>query len=178
MGLVARLRSGVQWVLFGTSEDFHDAESQVRVLGRGWFVDRVPAGLPGLLDSRPDARRPQGAPERFVSGLDQRGIARNPESGRTGRVMKRVELIKVIEGFDCVFVRHGGKGTGLRVLPENLFKWSWIAIANHDGVGSASSLRSSSVAIGSFGSIASAALHASMACATLPNSRGANPRWS
>ena len=37
--------------------------------------------------------------------------ARSPESarGRTGDSVKRVDLIKALEGQGCDFVRHGGK---------------------------------------------------------------------
>src|SRR5262245_39624227 len=86
-----------------------DASDQVRVLGRGWRLARLPSGLSRLLDARRESRRLKGTPEGPVSRLVRRSHPGRPKSRGTGNPVKRTDLIKTITDLGCEFIRHGAK---------------------------------------------------------------------
>src|SRR3954447_25854198 len=66
-----------------------------RLLGGGWDVARIPAGVTGLLDAGREPGGPQGPPPRTLPRRHQRRDPGNSQGGGVYRLVKRVDLIRL-----------------------------------------------------------------------------------
>jgi hypothetical protein len=100
---------------------YNDREEVLRLMGveacklsKSWFGKKMTRGsvisrITPITGPRATAPGSQGAPEGPLCGSVCWVDSRCSASRGPSRVMKRVDLIKTIEEFGCVLIRHGAK---------------------------------------------------------------------